>query len=304
LRFAANGNPQDGSGICFSKANHGALEGCGGYLGAAGGLGEGASATTGGPPAGGGTGAGAVVRYGLDRGKSPTLGCKQCSAFGTFQYTIYDPPAGHPVYNRPMPGLGWANSSLFSFWGSPFDRPRGVRCNASDGVPRLSRAAGAVVHMFHGGLWGGWQFQVRGQDAAAGTLAFGYGGYQEARGSGIRAGQRYYLENDLALLDAPGEWYFDPAGRRLYYWPNATAGGARGAGRAAAGMEVVAPLLDSVVRIEHATDVSFVGFEFTETRATYLSQYEVPSGGDCELLGASTRAQTSKQTRRSSSASR
>ena len=39
--------------------------------------------------------------------------------------------------------------------------------------------------MFHGGLWGGWQYQVAAQPAED-TLAFGYGGYQEARGSGIR----------------------------------------------------------------------------------------------------------------------
>ena len=55
-----------------------------------------------------------------------------------------------------------------------------------------------VVHMFHGGLWGGWQFQMNGKnsfvsgnagngtasDGSSATIGFGYGGYQEARGSG------------------------------------------------------------------------------------------------------------------------
>ena len=50
--------------------------------------------------------------------------------------------------------------------------------------------------MFHGSLWGGWQYQVAGVarkfpgDNETGkpggqALAFGYGGYQEARGAGI-----------------------------------------------------------------------------------------------------------------------
>lgn len=34
---------------------------------------------------------------------------------------------------------------------------------ASDSFPRLERPSGAVVHMFHGGLWGGWQYQVTAQ---------------------------------------------------------------------------------------------------------------------------------------------
>lgn len=62
---------------------------------------------------------------------------------------------------------------LFSFWGSPFSRPAGVQYNASDNVPKLAKADGAVVHMFHGGLWGGWQYSVAGQTDSA--LEFGYG---------------------------------------------------------------------------------------------------------------------------------
>ena len=103
------------------------------------------------------------------------------------------------------------------------------------------------------------------------------GGYQEARGSTISR-NHYYVENDLALLDAPSEWYYDPAGT-LYYWPNATSGEVE----VAAPKEVVAPLLDTIVSVKGASDVSFVGFTFTETRSTYLSQYEVPSGGDWSI---------------------
>ena len=44
------------------------------------------------------------------------------------------------VVNR-MPGLGWQNNSLFSFWGSPFSRPAGVQYNSTDAVPKLAQPA-------------------------------------------------------------------------------------------------------------------------------------------------------------------
>ena len=204
-----NGDPQQGSGICFSKANRDG-EGCSSYLAARGGLGcvadskehEGynCSAAKSLPTAT----PGAQISFDLDRGKSPKQGCRQCSTYGTFKTTIYPPPDGHPVYNKPMPGLGWQNNSLFSFWGSPFSRPAGVQYNSTDNVPKLEQPAGAVVQMFHGGLWGGWTYSVAAQTDSA--LEFGYGGYQEARGSGINK-NHYYIENDLSLLDQPAEWY-------------------------------------------------------------------------------------------------
>ena len=136
-------------------------------------------------------------------------------AYGTFQYSIFDPPAGHPVYNKPMPGKGWANNSLFSFWGSPFSRPAGVKA-ASLKTKALANATGAVVHMFHGSLWGGWQYSVSGQDEKSGSLTFGYGGFQEARGASIHPGTHFFVENLLSELDAKGEWFFDPKASTLY----------------------------------------------------------------------------------------
>ena len=122
---------------------------------------------------------------------------------------------------------------------------------------------------------GGWQYQVAAvarKFAHGCALAFGYGGYQEARGSGISA-NHFYLDNVLEELDQPGEWYYDPKASTLYHWPNGTAMN-----------EVVAPLLDTLVSVKGAKGVSIEGIQFTETRATYLEQYEVPSGGkprDC-----------------------
>ena len=79
----------------------------------------------------------------------------------------------------------------------------------------------------------------------------------------------------LEELDVPGEWYYDPVASKVYIYPNGTTDTTL-----APGDDIVAPVLSAIVRIEGATDVTFSGFVITETRATYLDQYEVPSGGD------------------------
>ena len=277
-----NGNPQDQSGKCFSAVNRPGLEGCSGYTKA---KGPSSPATL-----DGGTTVARVAHAGLNRGNSPTKGCgKQCEDYGSFKYTIYDPPAGHPVYAEPLPGWGWANNSVFSFWGSPFARPAGVQFSREGGAwtnKSWAHPETAVVHMFHSGLWGGWQFQALSLDDKTDTLLFDYGGYQEARGSGVKD-QHFFVENVLEELDSANEWFYDAAAQKLYFQPNATdtdATSAAGGGLAALGAsEVVVPLLDSLVTVKNATGIALSGLEFTETRSTFMGQYEVPSGGDWSI---------------------
>ena len=265
-----NGNPQDSTGVCFSTNNHPG-EGCPGYLRA-----RGAAAGT--------LPAGKVLRtlgWNINRGDSPTSGCAQCTTLGSFGYTISAYPEGHPVYNAPLPGIGWGNRSLFTCKGQPdlFTRPAGVWYGG--GLNKTyADASTATVHMFHGDLWGGWQYQVASQLPNASQLLFGYGGYQEARGSSITS-NHYYIEGLLEELDAPGEWFLDPKvdPPMLYLWPNRSVPAA-GSPNAAEGPSVVLPLLESILVINGSKNVSFSGFEFTETRATFMNMYESPSGGD------------------------
>lgn len=56
----------------------------------------------------------------------------------------------------------------------------------------------------------------------------------------LRPGNRYFVENVFEALDAPGEWFLDSAGGRLYYRP-------KDAGFT--GEDVVAPALDRVIDI-------------------------------------------------------
>jgi hypothetical protein len=190
-----NGNPADGSGLCISRHQMRPGEGCDswsdcavnstGFQAAPAGI-----AVTGGAP---------------DRGSSTTQGCSQCSDCGIFGYTIYPPPPDHPVYNAPLPGVGWDNTSVFvpsqpsqfdsqgDPWPSLFQRSAGFNISTAGKCSHWARAAtyaqptGAVIAMIHDKQWGGWHFvldNVSSAEDASSSVFFnvGYGGYQEARG--------------------------------------------------------------------------------------------------------------------------
>ena len=111
-------------------------------------------------------------------------------------------------------------------------------------------------------------------DANGGVeVSLGYGGHQEGRGSSIKS-NHFYVENVLEELDTEGEWFYDADAAKLYLYPNASLGG----GGAPADGELVVPLLDTLIDISGA-DISLHGFEVTQTRATFMEPYEVPSGG-------------------------
>ena len=74
----------------------------------------------------------------------------------------------------------------------------------------------------------------------------------------------YYIENALALLDAPGEWYFDAARRTLYYLPMP--------GEDVQQAEVIVPALQQVLILQGNPDkdqtvhhVEFQGITFSHT---------------------------------------
>mmetsp|Transcript_6076 Transcript_6076/g.11612 ORF Transcript_6076/g.11612 Transcript_6076/m.11612 type:complete len:955 (+) Transcript_6076:182-3046(+) len=286
-----NGDPDDLSGLCFSKADHPEDgEGCAGWARAAGGHG-------GQLPAGRKV---ARVSFGPDRGEAPALShCPQCKlgGFGRFFYDVYDPPEGHPVYNCPVSFQ--ANNSYVSYWSDLLDRPAGMRAvrgaaSQWSPSPLWAHPETGIVHMIHPAGWGGWQFQLtrRSRRALDDVLHFGYGGHQEARGGPVES-QKFYVENIFEELDSPGEWFYDAAESRLYLWPMhvhqrdalLNSSGARGR---EVEVEVVAAGLSTLIRIQGApgspvANLTLRGLEFTETRSTFMERYEVPSGGDWSI---------------------
>lgn len=85
-------------------------------------------------------------------------------------------------------------------------------------------------------------------------------------------------------MDQPGEWYFEQDKLLLYLIPNATKG------QTIDNIDISLPVLNTLISIasnrstsqeERVHGVSFVGFEFSQTRSTFMSEpYEVPSAGD------------------------
>lgn len=67
---------------------------------------------------------------------------------------------------------------------------------------------------------------------------------------GLMIGDRYFVQNLLAELDAPGEWYLDRDKARLYFWPPAdlTSG------------DVTVPVAQSVIVANEADNVTLRGF--------------------------------------------
>jgi len=68
----------------------------------------------------------------------------------------------------------------------------------------------------------------------------------------IRAVQDYYTLQGLPFLDSPGEWWLE--GSRLYYVPRA--------GEVMTSTEVVVPVLETILRLDGASHVSFEGIGF------------------------------------------
>lgn len=136
-----------------------------------------------------------------------------------------------------------------------------------------------ILHAFHGGHWGGWQFRIVGHDAGAGTIDLDpWGGQQEARGRS--SGAEWYVDNLREELDSPREWFYDAGERKLYYMPAKDADGPPDA--------VVLAVLQSIIRVEGSQekpvqDVTFVNLTLTQSSPTFMEAYEVPSGGDWSI---------------------
>ena len=250
-----NGDPQEQSGLCFSKSQYDG-EGCPGYLQATGGTGSFPSPES--------------IAIDIDK---PKRGGHVAGDdhFPNFHYAIYNPP----FQDEKFP-------SVYSFWGNPYVRPNGFKYDSKTWTNKTwSHPETGIVHMFHSGLWGNWMYTIDEVNKGNSTVMFGRGGWQEARGSGIRS-NHFYVENVFEELDAPGEWYLDVNSSMLYFYPNATQL------RLDASNEYAAPVLQRLVAfvgtaanpVQH---IRFEGFHITETAVTFMEPYEVPSGGDWSI---------------------
>jgi hypothetical protein len=71
----------------------------------------------------------------------------------------------------------------------------------------------------------------------------------------------FYLTNAIQFLDEPGEWYLDKLNRKLYYWQRA--------GEDMATANVVAPVLETLVKVEGSADSPVDNIRFNGIRFMY-----------------------------------
>lgn len=103
------------------------------------------------------------------------------------------------------------------------------------------------------------QVQIRGSISGEGYL-FDYGAIRDNSGhlTGATDGTcRYYIENVLEGLDQPGEWYLDPAARKIYYHLRT--------GETVATASFVVPILNQLIQINGTTSIRFDGLVFRDT---------------------------------------
>lgn len=133
------------------------------------------------------------------------------------------------------------------------------------------------------------------------SLDFEIGGFQTGRGwhtdsgGNIQSGD-WLVENARALLDAPGEFFYDPASQQLYVFSNSS-GRAAPVAPAAPGAVLVVPVLKTLIDVrsrgectsnasssaEPVRNVRLQGLGFRDTQYTYMDEHLVPSGGDWAL---------------------
>ena len=185
---------------------------------------------------------------------------------------------GGPVSNFYPPESYWGTSSPTGGGGATYKITTGLVYSQNEGFVNRTWAhpETGIVHAFHCGHWGNWQFAIKERDNSKRTLYFdSFGGFQEARG--CASGAEWYVENIFEELDAPGEWFYDQTEMKLYLYPNGTAP-ASGIGTALKRLFNIQGSMDMPVR-----NITFMNITFTHTQSTFFDLYEVPSGGDWSI---------------------
>lgn len=122
------------------------------------------------------------------------------------------------------------------------------------------------INIFAGYGWWNFIMPVASVDPAAGTLTL-----QKDCGYDLHPNNRYFIQNALEELDAPGEWYIDRDTETLYFWPPAKEG------------EVRIPKLGSFVKMAAATKhITIRGLHFTGSTETAIS---LSGAENCTIAG-------------------
>ena len=141
-----------------------------------------------------------------------------------------------------------------------------------------------ILHAFHHKNWGNMMYRISGIDWDERTVRFGGGGLQCQRreGPGVGRGDAspYYIENIFEEVDSPHEWYLDEKDNKLYFKPPVGVDINDALIEAAAISRVVEFRGTAENPVHH---ISLRGFHITQSRATYMDEYEDLVRGDWSI---------------------
>jgi hypothetical protein len=158
------------------------------------------------------------------------------------------------------------NQGFFRIDGpSSQDKPFRLKFHGNEIRPEWAGKGVEVVALL---AWSDLRMPVITVDEAAHVATLG----ADPQPSNREVNARYYIENAPDALDSPGEWYLDRSAGLLSYWPLPDEDLSRA--------EVAAPVLEQLVRLEHARGVVFRGLVFRHT------DWSVPAAGYADMQAA------------------
>ena len=147
--------------------------------------------------------------------------------------------------DSPTPPGTMRGDGALDFWQRNLPELTRMLCLREEDRRGWERVEGAEVSIFPRFNWSHCLVPVESLDADGRTLRLGPGSYYE-----IRPGDRYFIRNLLAELDAPGEWHWDRATSTLTFWPP----------RPLEGRPVYAALADNLVEVTGCAHLTLRGF--------------------------------------------
>ncbi len=159
-------------------------------------------------------------------------------------------------------GGGWLYAD------KPVDPPNAREFLAAEGALPEADLAGTEVFEFHDVGYYNTVVPLKAVDRASRRVTLAQDTYGTIRGGGA---ERFFFQNALSLLDAPGEWYLDRATSTVYFWPPAPIDGCR----------VEVPLVDHAVRFEPgAKRIELTGLAIDCARRTGV---RLDGASDCRV---------------------
>jgi hypothetical protein len=183
---------------------------------------------------------------------------------------IYDPPFSFWCQSQPF-SAGCGGCFTWNI-------PAGLHAAPLAKRPHYEHADDMQMLAWRKAHWANWAFEVASLDQKGGEVTFGRGGFQGARGG---PGSDWFVQNILAELDAPDEFYYDRHAGRLYVVANETDASAPPSGSFVAVPAANHTLMSTVgTQATPVVGLTVSAMGFRDAAWTMLQPHGVPSGGD------------------------